>query len=217
MDAGRFFPALSFVTVVSHTAGICRRVAGQFEQFGQSPSPLFHWKSLLCVLGWHQYWHRGRLSRPWCCSPFLLLAPSGNSLCSVALAALLVAGLVGVGAVRSSWAVSSSLAEAIVSMGDTSSEGSAAFVSEPACSSSVLPIMIGEVGEIPLPDLGWQAPVLHSEVKSPHSLLSWSREANFCAGSTFLCVLCACGAINTLWWALPAAAILQQTWPRGKA
>ena len=53
----------------------------------------------------------------------------------------------GVGAVRSSWAVSSSLAEAIVSMGDTSSEGSAAFVSEPTCSSSVLPIMIGEVGD----------------------------------------------------------------------
>ena len=74
-------------------------------------------------------------------------APSGNSLCSVALAALLVAGLVGVGAVRSSWAVSSSLAETIVSMGDTSSEGSAAFVSEPTCSSSVLPIMMGEVGD----------------------------------------------------------------------
>ena len=32
-------------------------------------------------------------------------------------------------------------------MGDFSSEGSDAFVSEPACSSSVLPIMIGEVGD----------------------------------------------------------------------
>ena len=74
-------------------------------------------------------------------------APSGDSFCSVALAALLVAGLVGVGAVLSAWAASSSLAEAIVSMGDFSSESSDALVSEPACSSSVLPTMIGEVGD----------------------------------------------------------------------
>ena len=65
----------------------------------------------------------------------------------MALAAGLAAGLVGVATVRSSWAVFSSLAEVIVSTGDASSEGSVALFWEPTLSSSVLPIVIGEVGD----------------------------------------------------------------------
>ena len=78
-------------------------------------------------------------------------APSVKSLRSAAFAALATAGLVKVGAVRLAWAASLSLTETTVSMGDAAAEGSseasAAFVSEPTCSSSVLPIMIGEVGD----------------------------------------------------------------------
>ena len=69
------------------------------------------------------------------------------SLCSAALAAAMAAGLVGIASIRPSCVLSPSLVEVIVSTGVASSDGSVSLFREPTFSSSVLPIVMGEVGD----------------------------------------------------------------------
>ena len=144
------------MTVVSRTAGNCRE--------GGWPCGAV-WEAIIVLgsseelAGWA--WRASVLASRSMISSVVLLsvspacAPSIKSLRPAAFATLATAGLVKVGAVRLAWAALLSLTETTVSMGDAAAEGSseasseasAAFVSEPTCSSSVLPIMIGEVGD----------------------------------------------------------------------
>ena len=74
-------------------------------------------------------------------------ASSVNGLCAGVWPVVSVAGLVGEALSRLSSFVPSMLAETIVSTWESLAEGPRASFCESACSSSVLPIVIGETGE----------------------------------------------------------------------
>ena len=74
-------------------------------------------------------------------------ASSVNGLCAGVWPVVSVTGLVGVALSRLSSFASSMLAETTVSTWESLAEGPRASFCESACSSSVLPIVIGETGE----------------------------------------------------------------------
>ena len=93
--------------------------------------------------GWLQDCRQGQSLRPWCHSQFPLHAPPHSALFVQQQKLLRWCP----DSQRSQCAFPALCVEAIVAAGVASSDGSVALGWEPSCSSSVLPIVIGEVGD----------------------------------------------------------------------